>query len=461
MSSLSPHTVSSWVCELEVDDLPQEVLHQLRRAVLDALGSAIAGACTPAGQIAAAFAERHGRPGASTVLGTGGGTRWPNAVLANGVAANAWDIDDGYRPSKGHPGGFIVMPALAAGQESDGSNVLPALAAGYEVACRAAVATHRYYTHYHASGSWGGMGTVAACGKVTGLDAAQMGNAFGLAEYHAALSPIERCLGTPAMTKDGIGWGAYSAACAVDLAADGFTGNPSMLDAPENADLMADLGEKWCVLDLYFKPYPCCRWAQQGVDALIQLRRRFGFAREEVARVTLHTFREATLLQQRPPRTTEEAQYHLFWPMAVGLVHGDVRVEHVAEAGLHDPEALALLNRMEAVVEPELQAQFPARALASVEVTLNDGTVLKGEPMGARGDVDWPLSDDELTTKFMTLIEPLLGPDARRLSEIVWRLGEADATEALVCALPEVGAAIAGNLLARRCGETIAMEGGV
>ena len=52
--------------------------------------------------------------------------------------------------------------------------------------------------------------------------------AFGLAEYHAPLSPIERCLGTPAMTKDGIAWGAFAGACAASLAEKGFTGNPKL-----------------------------------------------------------------------------------------------------------------------------------------------------------------------------------------------------------------------------------------
>src|SRR5207249_2081399 len=100
------------------------------------------------------------------------------------VAANALDIDDGYRPVKGHPGAFLVTPAIAAAEERGAAGLLSAVAAGYEIAMRAGIATHRTYHHYHASGSWGALGTAACVGKFFGLDERRMAWAFGLAEYH-------------------------------------------------------------------------------------------------------------------------------------------------------------------------------------------------------------------------------------------------------------------------------------
>lgn len=456
----SKGNTASWVQALQKDALPTPVVEQLKRTLLDALGAAIAGTTTRAGQIAGAFARLQSATGSATVLATGDSLTLPHAVLANCTAANAWDIDDGYRPSKGHPGGFVVMPALAAAQVHGAERLLPACAAGYEIACRAAIATHRYYHHYHASGSWGPLGTAAACASVASMPAAVLTHAFGLAEYHAALAPIERCLGAPAMTKDGIGWGAFAGACAVELAAMGFTGNPSLLDAPENSDLIEDLGERWRVLDLYFKPYPCCRWAQQGVEALLQLQAAHGFAADDVSRIVLHTFREATLLQQAPPHTTEEAQYHLFWAMAAALVHGTVACTHVANGALEDERLLRTIARMEAVVEPDLQAQFPERALAWVEVVCHDGARHQSDVVAARGDAHIPLSNNELNAKFFQLTEPLLGPLTEAACAAVWALESTWGAQTVVDLLPRIGRAIATSQMTANVEHPRAAEGG-
>lgn len=427
-----------WVRDLTPSELPDAVCSQVRRALLDGLGAAIAGTRTRAGRYAAAYAHEHGKQGRATVLATGEGLTAPNAILANVIAANAWDIDDGFRPSKGHPGGFVIMPALAAAQECGATKLTTAIVVGYEIACRAAIATHRYYQHYHASGSWGALGTAAVIGHIHGATAEQLGWAFGLAEYHAALAPIERCLGTAGMTKDAIGWGAYAGACAAHLALLGFTGNPSLLESSENEDLMRDLGAQWHMLNLYFKPYPCCRWAQQGVDALAAVRQSHAIPADKVRRVIIHTFREATLLQQAPPRTTEEAQYHLFWALAAALVYGDVGIDHVADENLDDPTLLMTIEKMRAVVEPDIQRRFPAEALCWLEVEFNDGTVLRSDLTAARGDAHIPLSDPELEAKFRKIVQPVAGDVAEEMITVIREWGSADAADALLKALPRI-----------------------
>ena len=330
------------------------------------------------------------------------------------------------------------MPALAACQECGATRLLTGIVTGYEIACRAAIATHRYYRHYHASGSWGALGTAATIGHIHGASEEQLGWAFGLAEYHAALAPIERCLGTPGMTKDAIGWGAYAGACAAHLALKGFTGNPSLVEAPENADLMGDLGETWHLLNLYFKPYPCCRWAQQAVDALGALRLTHTIRPDDVRRVTVRTFREATLLQQSAPRTTEEAQYHLFWALAAALAYGDVGVEHVTDENLGDPLLMDLLHRMDAVVESDIQRRFPTEALCRLEIEFNDGRTVCSELTAARGDAHIPLSDHELEAKFRRIVEPVAGDVTDELLTIMRNFGSAETAEALIQALPRV-----------------------
>ena len=438
-------SAARWAVSLDAAQLPAPVVAQVKRCVMDGLGVTIAGTRTRTASIAASFAEETSRTGPATVPASGASLTVPAAILANATASNAWDMDDGFRPSKGHPGGFVVMPALAAAQERGADRLLSAIAVGYEIACRAAIATHRYYTHYHASGSWGSLGTAACVGHMLGLNAERMGWALGLSEYHAALAPIERCLATPAMTKDAIGWGAYAGACAAYLAARDFTGNASLFEDTANADLVDDLGTKWHILDLYFKPYACCRWAQPGVDALFGLMDKHGCTYKDLRCIRIHTFREATLLQQSAPRSSEEAQYHLFWPLAAALLHGTVGPGQVADESLRNTEMIRLIDCMQAEVDPAIQARFPAEALSWLEVELEDGQSYRSPPTPARGDAGAPLTTEELEEKFRVLVGPVLGTRTESLLEMLRRLEEPGAAEELLGSLSQAGKHLAGT----------------
>jgi 2-methylcitrate dehydratase PrpD len=87
--------------------------------------------------------------------------------MANGFAANALDIDDGYRLTKGHPGACVLPVILAAGEmvpACSGKQFLAALVVGYEIGIRAGLIRHARYETYHASGSWGAIAGAAAAG---------------------------------------------------------------------------------------------------------------------------------------------------------------------------------------------------------------------------------------------------------------------------------------------------------
>ncbi|MFN8456511.1 MAG: MmgE/PrpD family protein [Anaerolineae bacterium] len=101
-------------------DLPATVQHQAKRCLLDSLGALLAGTVTPVVHLMADFAAEQYRGDEATILGDGRRVSQVGAALANGFAANALDIDDGYRPIKGHPG-VCVLPALLAASEWRGS----------------------------------------------------------------------------------------------------------------------------------------------------------------------------------------------------------------------------------------------------------------------------------------------------------------------------------------------------
>ena len=83
------------------EDLSPGVRSQAIRCVLDLCGAAVAGSRTEAAKIATSYALHAHGDGPSTIIGSGANSTPVGAALANGFAASALDIDDGYRPVKG------------------------------------------------------------------------------------------------------------------------------------------------------------------------------------------------------------------------------------------------------------------------------------------------------------------------------------------------------------------------
>jgi len=160
------------------------------------------------------------------------------------------------------------------------------------------LAIHAVDNVYTGTGSWGALGSAAATARLFEFSTEQMANALGVAEYHAPRTPIMRGVEKPGMTKDGIGWGAYAGVVSAQLADTGFTGSGTVFD---EASMDDTLGEVFHVTKGYLKPYPCCRWAQPGVEAILTLTSRYDIDPTNVESVRISTFEEATHLYTRKP----------------------------------------------------------------------------------------------------------------------------------------------------------------
>jgi 2-methylcitrate dehydratase PrpD len=436
MSGARTRRVADFAHEVGWAGLPEAVRAQAVRCTLDLCGAALAGSRTPVARIAAAYAGTAHGPGPATIVGAAAGSTPVGAALANGFAVSALDVDDGYRPVKGHPGA-VVWPAVLAAAEQTGASgreFLTALVVAYEVAMRAGLALHPLYGFYHGTGAWGPVGAAAGAARLLGLSRERTAHAIGIAEFHGAMTPEMRSVDHPSMLKDGIGWGAMVGLASAGLAAAGFTGIPSLFDAGPGGEALSEgLGREYLMRDLYFKAYPCCRWAQPAVEGALEAARALGARGAEVARVTVHTFEAATHLRVSSPSTTEEAQFSLPWPVACALIDGTVGPEQVLGAALEDPARRALAARVAIAVDPELDRAFPVRALARVEVETTDGRRARSGVVAARGDAEAPPSDHDLRAKFHRLADPVIGAAAAdRLAHAIDALPDAEGLSAVL-----------------------------
>ena len=376
--------------DLTWEDLPEPVRRQARISVMDLLGIAAGGATTDLSRIIRAHAASDF--GGPLPLPFDTRTASPAGyALALGMTIDALDGHDGYNPAKGHVGCGLLPAALAFARDGgceDGQEFLTAIALGYELGSRLAVALHQSVPDYHTSGAWIAVTAAAIGARAMRLGAESTRHALGIAEYHGPRSQMMRCIDHPTMLKDGSGWGAMAGVSAARLARDGFTGAPAL--TVEAADVWADLGSRWLILEQYFKPYPVCRWAQPSIEAVLDLTRRHRIAAHDIEAITIDTFHESTRLATRFPGTTEEAQYSTAFPVAVALARGRVAPEDLQGAALSDPEIRRLSAAITMREADEPNARFPAERLARATLRLRDGSEVSGGWHQPRWDATAP-----------------------------------------------------------------------
>lgn len=432
-AALSAPDAPRFIRELAFDDLPDDVVRQAQRCLLDLIGVAAAGSRTAASSIANSYAAAHLAAGerGSRILFDGRRVSAAGAAFAGATTIDAMDAHDGHALTKGHAG-VAVLPALLAyldqGIECDGRGFIGCLTLGYEIGTRAGIALHATVADYHCSGAWNALACAAVGSRLLGLDRERTRHALGIAEYFGPRGQILRVCNVPSMLKDGSGWGAHAGVTAALLARDGFTGAPAI--TVEDADAHSvwnDLGARWRIREQYFKAYPVCRWAQPAIEAVYELKRTHRFDTDSIAGIVVESFREAIDLGSRCrfPSTTEHAQYSLPFAVAAAVVFERIGAEEVGASGLQDPRIERLLGVVELVEDTEFSRRFPAERWARVRISLADGSALVSEPARARGNPESPLSDGELRDKCRALAEPVLGgPRSARIASLVDSLAD-------------------------------------
>ena len=130
--------ICAYAVGLTFDDLGPEVVHQVKRIVIDTLGCAMGGFTSRPAQISRDLALRVTSSTPSRILGTDDYSSPDMAAFANGVMLRYLDCNDSYfSPGGGHPSDMIPAAMAPAGPAGcDGPTFITSVALAYEVFCR-------------------------------------------------------------------------------------------------------------------------------------------------------------------------------------------------------------------------------------------------------------------------------------------------------------------------------------
>ncbi len=398
-----------FIKDLKFDDLDEKTIQGAKNCLLDFIGAVLGGTCTKTGEITMRFSNLFPGSKESTLWPTGEKTSILNAAFIHGTIGSALNIDDGHRMAAGHPGSVVIPAACAVAERnrSSGRQLIEALVCGYEVAIRSGD-LHRTesspFAQFPGSGRWGSIGAAAATAKLLSLDFEKTEQAMAIAETFAPVSPIidDLKIGIMPMTQYCSGWGALVGVSAAFLAQEGFTGITSTIDFTKSSVPM--FGESFEIKNIYFKPFPSCRWTHPAIEGVMELMRKYEeINRKTIDRIAIKIFSIGSHLGEKRPKTMESAQYSLPFVIGAIIAYGELIPDHFTEEGLNDPEILRIADKVDLIYSPELDSFFPKSIPSEIEVKTINGKVYSTRVNTPKGDPANPLSPEEMLNKFRKL----------------------------------------------------------
>ncbi|MGH7888420.1 MAG: MmgE/PrpD family protein [Candidatus Binatia bacterium] len=366
-----------FVDESRFEALPDEVVFRTKTLIADAIGTMLAGSVEDGSRILQSYLMRTEGRREATVVGAGFKACGAAAALANAAAGHALDFDSIQlsawpRTAHGiriHPTTPALAAALAVGEPRgiSGRSLILACAVGIEVGCRVteAIPPDSYQVAYQSTATMGGLGAAAAAGKLLGLDQEQLMRAMGLAATMAG--GLRENFGT--MTKSfHSGRAAEAGVLAAELAQDGFTSAPHILEAHRGfflamggkhdpAQISGKLGAPFFVIDpgLHIKRYPCAILVHPAIAAMIEISRAHGLSAENVARIEVGVSDVVTSTLNHPePKTGLEGKFSVAFPLAHALIERRVSLNDFTDERVNDPKVQGLMKKIFVRSDPKL-----------------------------------------------------------------------------------------------------------
>ncbi|MDB5594088.1 MAG: MmgE/PrpD family protein [Hyphomicrobiales bacterium] len=420
-------TLAAYVAGTMDRPLPADVLQKTKFHVLDTLAAILSGSRLRAGVLGAKYVAGLNGGGDATVIGTQWRVPAESAALANGMAGHGDETDDSHLGGRFHPGCGIIPAALAIAEEQDlgGADFLRAVALGYDIGARLTMAlgytrpdTAKHSTHSLAPA----FGAAAACAALFRFDEQRVRWVMSYASQQASGIPFwQRDTHHVEKAFDFGGMGARNGVAAARMVAAGFSavedpfsGKHNLFtalgDEPEPARLVAELGERYEIMQASIKKWCVGSPIQAILDATTALVKEHRVKSADVRRITI-TMPDDRIHIVDDRTMPDICAQHL---CAIAILDGGITFESAHDyARMADPAVQALRACIDLVASAELTVALPARqAIVQIET---DRGVLRHHARAVRGTPDNPMTAAEIEVKALDLVAPIIGADRGRV----------------------------------------------
>ena len=458
MKKTLAHQLADYACALRFEDLSKDVVHEVKRRIIDSLGCALGAwkeePCAIARKVASDFSAKQG----STIIGTNHKPPPDWATFANGCCIRYFDYNDTYLSKEpAHPSDNIAAAlAVAESVGASGRELITAITLAYEVQCRfcdAASIRARGWDHV----TYGAFSTALASAKLMKLNekntrhAVNIAGVAGAAMRQARVGELSHWKGVA--FANAARHGVFSAL----LARGGMTGPGPIFEGQMGFEKQlgvslgnvsdkfavpfpkAENGPASMILHTSIKFWPAEYHSQSAIEAALFVRKEIGVG-AEVKSMTIESHDASVdIIGSEPekwkPETRETADHSLPYITAVALIDGEVTEKQFQPERFTDPKVWKFLENVKVERNAELSALYPGAVANIVHVELVDGRRLTRRVDYPMGNAKNPLKDSQVEEKFKVLVEPMLGSDrARKIIQVAWKLNEAKNVDELLSA---------------------------
>lgn len=449
--------LARYAATLNYEDIPAEIRSRAVDLLVDQLGVQIGCSELPwAQQVRAAYSQSGGTPEASVVRY---GDRLPINATAfiNSVFGHSFEYDDANPLSHGHLGAELIPPLLAIGERDhiSGKDFITALVAGYEVRGRIGWAVSpdmlelggpQYSTTCGPFGVAAGIGRLLRADTELVYQAMAVAGTFsgGLMQYDQGGGSVKR-LFTAVAASSGIQ--AYT------LAKAGISGPNEILEGARGLlriypneyrpdRLVVDLGKKWTMDYLLFKPYCCCAIIHSPIDGVTSIVAENKLTPDDIEYIEIG-FPKASVHHAAITAPTEllGMQFSTSYSLALTVLKGRNTPREYTHANMNDPVIKAFSTKVRLVEEAGLNQLFEDGHMAArVTIGTRDGRRFEKLVKDAKGSPASKFSSDDVDKKFSSQVVDVLG--AERTEQVLKMLRN-------VATLPDM-AAIPPMLLANQ-----------
>ena len=446
MTDTTVQRLASYAAALRYEELPQDVVHQVKRLVVDSLGCGLGAMASEPVVAARDLASSITGSLTATVLGTRIATTPDLAAFVNGTMVRYLDFNDSYN-GKGiaHPSDNIpVIMAAAEAYGGSGRDLITAVVLAYEIQ---AAWTDTFELGVWDQAAYGAISMPLGAGKVMGLTEEQLAEALrisvvsGMTLGEARRGTIShwKAAALPNTGRNGI--------FAAMLAKRGMTGPPAVFGGThgfmaavigqpiEMAPLAGEGGDgrQFRIMESRVKRFPAGFVSQTAIEGAIEAREALGITSgSDVQRIRIRTFESGLRIMAGDPtrwhpETRETADHSIPYVVACATLFGTVEPAHFDEATLHDPHLLDLVQKIEVVQDAECDAAWPEAILNIVTVQTVDGREHTARVPYYSGHYKRPMSDQDLEQKFNRLTAALLDHDRQQAAlKRLWQLEDVD-----------------------------------
>jgi len=369
---------------------------------LDAIACAYAGSRTGVGEILRGWAAQ-------------GDMDSKRKALLMGALTHITETDDLHRASVTHPGCVVVPAVLSLGEKlgADTGRMLHAILHGFETMCRIGAAVGpAHYRVWHNTATCGPFGSAMAAASLLGLTASQTVNALGNAGTQS--SGFWQFMETGAMSKHlHAGRACESGMLAAELAAQGFTGSPEILEGnkgffaamcndPDPGRILDQPDADWQLRLTSIKPWPSCRHTHPIIDCALEIHQLLDG--QQVKNIDIKTYQAALDVCDYPmPESEYQAKFSLYHSAAIAVLDGVIGLNSFDAEARQRSERLR--GQTSVTVADPYASNYPVSWGAEVTAKTESGSSFKISRKDCKGDPELALDNDEMRVKAMGLLQ--------------------------------------------------------